>query len=380
MRILITGGAGFIGSHLALRLVREGHAVTVLDILSQQIHGADPDATSPLYASIRGKVSFVRGSVCDEGVVGSCLENQDALVHLAAETGTGQSMYEAEKYCATNSLGTALLVDVLCNTPKRRVKRVLLASSRSVYGEGCYSCAHCGIDRLSPDSRPAAQLKLAQWDPLCPRCSRTLTAVATSEGDAIKPASIYAATKYSQEDLIRVGCGSLGVDFGILRLQNVYGEGQSLKNPYTGILSIFSTRIRQGLDLPIFEDGDESRDFVHVDDVARAFVLCLDSPEPLGDVFNLGTGRATSVRELARELTRAFEAEERIVVTGQFRLGDIRHNYADIRRIRKRIGFEPVVTLSEGIDRFAQWVLTQPLPEDRLEQANRELKQRGLMA
>jgi dTDP-L-rhamnose 4-epimerase len=375
--ILVSGGAGFIGSKLVKRLVSLGHTVRVLDSLTQQVHGAEPEGLEWLNSP---GINFHRGTVTSRSDWKDALEGVDQVVHLAAETGTGQSMYEAEKYCATNSLGTALLIDVLCNTRGHRVKRVLLASSRSVYGEGCYSCAHCGIDRISPDSRSAAQLQLAQWEPLCPRCSRTLIAVPTSEGDAIKPASIYAATKYSQEDLIRVGCGSLGIDFGIFRLQNVYGEGQSLKNPYTGILSIFSTRIRRGLDLPIFEDGDESRDFVHVDDVVRAFVLALDAADPLGDVFNVGTGRATSVGVLARELARALNSEERSVVTGQFRLGDIRHNYADVRRIRERLGFEAVVALREGIERFAQWVLTQPLQEDRLEHANRELRQRGLMA
>lgn len=375
--ILVTGGAGFIGARLVRSLLKIGYKVRILDSLTQQVHGS---AAQDLEWLSGDGIQFFKGSVACRADWELAMEGVDQIVHLAAETGTGQSMYEVAKYCETNLMGTALMIDVLCNRPARSVRRVLLASSRSIYGEGSYTCAHCGTDRLNPGARPASQLRGARWEPVCPRCAHGLTAIATAESDPVNPASIYAATKHAQEDLVRIGCGSIGLDYAILRLQNVYGEGQSLHNPYTGILSIFSTRIRLGLDLPIFEDGMESRDFIHVDDVVSAIVLGLNATGALNDVLNVGTGIATSVLSLAAELARSLHREGRIVVTGQFRIGDIRHNYADISRIRIRLGFIPCVCLSSGLEKFAEWVDSQPLPEDRLEQANRELKKRGLMA
>jgi dTDP-L-rhamnose 4-epimerase len=203
--------------------------------------------------------------------------------------------------------------------------------------------------------------------------------VPTAEDDLVRPASIYAATKYAQEDLVRIGTESLGIDYVSFRFQNVYGEGQSLKNPYTGILSIFSTRIRRGLELPIFEDGEETRDFVHVQDVVEAVTRAIQAEGRVGGVFNVGSGVPTSVRDLAEALSRAFGRDPQVVVTGQFRVGDIRHNCADTRRIKERFGFVPAITLKDGLRRFAAWVETQAIPEDRLDQANRELKQRNLM-
>lgn len=222
-------------------------------------------------------------------------------------------------------------------------------------------------------------LRNHNWDPMCTQCGNKLEAVPTRESDILQPSSIYACTKSAQEDLVRIGCDALAIDHAIFRLQNVYGEGQSLKNPYTGILSIFSTRIRRHLELPIFEDGKESRDFVHVDDVVQAFASGLNSESPVSDVMNVGSGVATSVKHLATELSAAFGEKPRVTVTGQFRIGDIRHNYADIGKIGARLNFKPTITLEKGLRRFSEWVMQQPLPEDRLDQANRELTERKLM-
>jgi len=375
-KILITGGAGFIGSRLSSDLLAEGFSVRILDQLSTQIHGSLPIGLDWLESP---DVEFIRASVLDREVLARCVQGVTTIVHLAAETGTGQSMYDIASYNNVNSQGTALLLDVLASTPNHSVNRIILASSRSIYGEGAYFCSSCKA-RQFPGSRLAAQLSSHQWDPLCPSCSISLTPVPTRECDPASPASIYAATKYAQEHLIRIVCHSLGIDYAILRFQNVYGEGQSLKNPYTGILSIFSTRIRRGLDLPIFEDGLETRDFVHVADVSRAVVACIISSECISNVLNVGSGQATSVYSVAQQLNVALGREAPLRVTAEYRLGDIRHNFADISRIKKLIPEFPLVSLSEGLTRFAKWIYDQPLPEDGLDRANQELRARNLMS
>lgn len=375
-RLLVTGGAGFIGSHVVPALLDRGFSVRVLDTLAPQIHGQVPQGLGWLNDA---NVEFVRGSVTRRDDLVRSLDGVAHVVHLAAETGTGQSMYEIGRYNEANSQGTALLLDVLANAV-HGVKRVVLSSSRSVYGEGAYTCQSCSPDdRVFPRSRPQAQLAAHRWEPICAKCGAALVALPTRETDQVLPASIYAATKIAQEDLVRIACSSLGIGHAILRFQNVYGEGQSLKNPYTGILSIFSTRVRRGLHLPVFEDGLESRDFAHVSDVAQAVLRCLDSATPVNEVINVGSGMATSVTEVAMQLSRALGAEPQISVTAEYRLGDIRHNVADITRLKTRLGYTPAVTLEDGLGRFAKWVLAEPLPEDQLDLANAELKTRKLM-
>jgi dTDP-L-rhamnose 4-epimerase len=377
--VLVTGGAGFIGSHLVKSLLAKGLSIRILDPLTSQVHGSVPEGLSWLGNS---SIDFVRGSIEEKSVVERALEGVDVIVHLAAETGTGQSMYEIARYNHVNSQGTAQLLDVLAASRAHSVSKIILASSRSVYGEGAYVCPQCPSpgSRCFPPPRNADQLSAHKWDPYCQTCGSELVAVPTHEQDPVSPASVYAATKYAQEDLVRIVCKSLGVDYVILRFQNVYGEGQSLMNPYTGILSIFSTRIRRGMELPIFEDGLESRDFVHVDDVVYAITKAIVSSSPLGTVINVGSGVGTSVLDVAKQLSIALGIEVPIRVTNEYRLGDIRHNIADIMRLSSLLPGGPRISLVDGLSRFASWVKTQPLPHDQLGHANHELKKRKLMA
>jgi dTDP-L-rhamnose 4-epimerase len=299
------------------------------------------------------------------------------VVHLAAETGTAQSMYEIARYNLVNSQGTALLFDILANQTTRTMRRIVLASSRSIYGEGAYLRAN-GL-RLTPNARSAAQLAKHVWDPVDPETGKPLAPVATNEIDPPRPASIYAATKWAQEDIVRIACEALGLEFATLRFQNVYGEGQSLKNPYTGILSIFSNRIRLEQEIALYEDGEESRDFIHVEDVVRALLRCVDIEQAPNMAINVGSGVATSVRDIATLLHECLGRPPNLRVTGEYRLGDIRHNWADVTLLRETLGCEPQVALAEGVKRFCAWVQTQPTVEDQLGRANDELKARRLM-
>jgi dTDP-L-rhamnose 4-epimerase len=377
-RILVTGGFGFIGSRLVARLLDDGHQVAILDNLSPQIHGALP-ATEFCWKN-NTNCTIIRAELGNSRALDEALDGVEAIAHLAAETGTGQSMYEIAHYNAVNVQATALLLDRIVNR-HLPITRFVLASSRSIYGEGSYICANCApAMRITPPARFAADLKRGVWEPLCPSCHGPLSVVATAEDTPIRPASIYAATKAAQEDIVRIACAAAGIPAIALRFQNVYGEGQSLKNPYTGIISIFSTRIRRGLSIPLYEDGLESRDFVHVDDVVRALAEALEQPFEGCAALNIGAGVQTSVRALTTILIRALGGDQDPQITGEYRLGDIRHCFADIAAARHAIGFEPRIGIEEGLRRFASWVLEEPLPEDGLDRAAAELKARGLMA
>lgn len=373
--ILITGGAGFIGSNLALKLIAKGYRVTILDSLSQQIHGDNPIETSPLYQSVKDKVVFIKGSVTSREDWMRALEGQDAVIHLAAETGTGQSMYEIQKYVDTNIGGTALLLDILTNT-KHSVKRVLVAESRAIYGEGKYHCEKCGD--VYPADRKDEDMAKGDFECHCPKCGGKVSLVATTEDSAIHPSSIYGISKQVQGQLVHLVCKNIGVESVSFRYQNVYGPGQSLSNPYTGILSIFSTRIKNHNGINIFEDGRETRDFVYIDDVVDATILGLEVPEANGHVFNIGTGVATDVLTVAKTLCEKYGIEVPITISGNYRLGDIRHNYADITLARTILGFEPKWDFSQGIEQFANWVNQQEIQEDKYEASIEEMKRKGL--
>ena len=373
--ILITGGAGFIGRHLTQLAIDAGHRVVILDNLSPQIHGPDASFEPPAGAS------FIEGDVTVRRDVEQALEGVDTIVHLAAETGTGQSMYEIDRYYRVNVQATALLFDILANS-NHAVRNIVLSSSRSVYGEGAYLCRSCSAEgaRRFPSTRGPEQLSRREWTSPCPVCAGALEPTATREDDALAPASIYAATKLAQEDLVRVACTAQGMAHAILRFQNVFGEGQSLSNPYTGILSIFSTRIRLGLPLPIFEDGAETRDFVHVEDIAAAVLRCVEQPFAGSVTLNVGRGEATPIMDVARLLCRLMGSTIEPHVTGEYRVGDIRHNFANIEKLEQIAGVRPAISLEEGMRRFCDWVSTQPIPQDLLDKANAELRARKLMA
>lgn len=373
--ILITGGAGFIGSNVALKLLSTGYNVTVLDNLSTQIHGEDPEKTSPLYLSIKDKVNFINGSVTSREDWMKALDGQDAVIHLAAETGTGQSMYEIEKYVKTNIGGTSLLLDILTNA-KHKVKRVLVAESRAIYGEGKYQCPKCGD--VYPLERKDEDMAHGFFECKCPKCGGKIILKATTEDSAIHPSSVYGIAKQVQGQLVHLICKSIGVEAVSFRYQNVYGPGQSLSNPYTGILSVFSTQIKNHHSLNIFEDGKESRDFVYIDDVVDATILGMEVPEANGHVFNIGTGIATDVQTVAQTLCDKYNIHVPIIVSGNYRLGDIRHNYADISLARKILGFSPKWSFSDGISQFTKWVNKQEVCEDKYDTSIQEMKNKGL--
>lgn len=372
--ILITGGAGFIGSKLALSLVERGHRVRVLDSLAPQIHGANPENSS-LFRSIQGKVGFQRGSVTNQDDLVAALPEMEVVVHLAAETGTGQSMYEIRHYTDVNVGGTALLLDLIANR-SFAVRKIVVASSRAVYGEGKYVCAEHGT--VFPNPRIAADMQSGDFSVHCPFCKAPATLVPSDEHTPVRPSSVYGITKLAQEQMVLTVGKAMGIAALAYRYQNVYGPGQSLSNPYTGILSIFSTRIRNGSGINIFEDGKESRDFVFIDDVVAATVSGIESEGQFAEAFNVGSGVATDVLTIATTLQKLLGGDVPIEITGQFRVGDIRHNVADLKRIRATFGFEPQVSIAEGLNRFVTWVEGENVQEDRYDDSLKELKSKGL--
>lgn len=373
-RVLITGGAGFIGSRLALRLLEEGYFVRVLDNLSPQIHG-DLPSDSPLYRAIVGKVDFVLGDVTRREDLLKVLPEVDVVVHLAAETGTGQSMYAIRHYSDVNVGGTALLLDLIANE-RFPVARLVVASSRAVYGEGKYRCGEHGVQ--FPGARSTDEMSKGRFEHVCPICAQTLEMLPTDEMSALHPSSVYGVTKLTQEQLVLAVGKALGISALAFRFQNVYGPGQSLSNPYTGILSIFSTRLRHGSPVNIFEDGKESRDFVYIDDVVEATLLGIKHPAPIVDVFNVGSGEATDVLTIANKLKAYLGGDSPINISGQFRAGDIRHNIASLDKVSSALGFSPATSIDDGLRRFVDWVQGEPVEVDRYEASLDELRLKGL--
>jgi dTDP-L-rhamnose 4-epimerase len=366
-KILVTGGCGFIGKVLCLRLVESGYKVRILDSLTEQIHGSHPD----LRWIEENKIELIRGSVANRQDCKRALQDVDVAAHLASETGTGQSMYELTRYMETNVLGTATLLEE-CRT--QGVKRFVLASSRAVYGEGAWECTRCG--RVYPQTRSMNGTTPESWNPRCPRCGKhTSRLLPTREDDPVAPTSIYGMSKQVQEQLILMTASAIGLGYGILRFFNVFGPGQSLKNPYTGVLTVFINRARLNKVLDLYEDGDILRDFIYVDDVARAIHLAIDSSE--FGIYNIGSGSTLSIQRLAELIIAAIGSSSKTEVTGKMRLGDVRGLVADNTRARRLLRWQPKIDHESGIEKFVQWALQSEF-EDRYEQSLKELEQHRL--
>ncbi len=375
-KILITGGAGFIGSNLALYLIQKGCEITVLDNLSPQIHGDEPELTSPLYNSIKDKVHFIKGTVTSKADWEKAIADNEVIVHYAAETGTGQSMYQVHHYTEVNIGGTALMLDVLANN-KTSVKKVIVASSRAIYGEGKYFSKELGI--VYPSHRLAKDMDAGHFEVTYPGAEKELQLLPTDENSKIHPSSVYGISKQNQEQMVMVVCPTINIAPVAFRYQNVYGPGQSLTNPYTGILSIFSTLIKNNKPINIFEDGKESRDFVFIDDVVAATALSIEKEEANGEVFNVGTGVATTVLEVAQQLIHNYGIDVPVKISGNYRLGDIRHNFADMKKIKTLLGFETSVNFTDGLKRFTDWVNQQEIQKSKYEDSISEMKEKGLL-
>ncbi len=372
MKVLVTGGAGFVGTHLTRRLLREGYAVSVLDNFSSQVHGEAQE----LARDLTRDVELFRGDVRDPDLVARALDNQDVVVHLAAETGTGQSMYEIFRYQSVNIGGTATILDFLVNRPTSRVSKIVVASSRAVYGEGKYRCDEHGV--VYPGSRALGDLQAGRYEPRCPVCGEACISEPTPEDSPLNPLSFYGLTKQVQEQMVLLFARTKGFSGYALRYQNVYGPGQSLHNPYTGILAIFSNLARTNSPIQIFEDGQASRDFVYVEDAVEATWRCVGPGANSVESLNAGTGRRTTVIEVAEEIVRHFGSRSKISITGAFRQGDIRHNLADLARIREGVGYSPQFTFSDGLKRFLTWAEVQEAEPGGYESSLEEMRERGL--
>ncbi|HTL42840.1 MAG TPA: NAD-dependent epimerase/dehydratase family protein [Vicinamibacterales bacterium] len=367
MNILITGGAGFIGSHVADELLHHGHRVRALDNLSPQVHGAG--ATRPAY--LDREVELVRGDVRDSDAVRRALEGIDAVYHFAAAVGVGQSMYEVDHYTSVNNRGTAVLLEAIIDHP---VERLVVASSMSLYGEGLYR----GPDGTLSEGqeRPLAQLRAADWE-VRDAHGAALEPVPTPETKTPSLSSIYALSKFDQERMCLLIGRAYGVPTVALRFFNVFGTRQALSNPYTGVLAIFASRLLNGNAPLIFEDGRQRRDFVSVYDIAQACRLALEVPGAAGRAFNVGSGTPYTIREVAALLSAILGKTIEPDICGKYRVGDIRHCFADISESREVLGYEPRVTLEDGLVELAEWLQDQAAV-DRVEDASRELAARGL--
>lgn len=374
MKTLITGGAGFIGLELARALLAAGHAVRILDNFSPQIH-----AVEALPVDLAGHVELIKADVRDRDAMRLALNLVDSVVHLAAETGTGQSMYEIDRYFSVNVQATATMLDLLQNEDcAKSLQSIVVASSRAVYGEGAYKCASHGM--VFPDQRGRVLLSAGQFEPVCPDCGAQVHLLPTPEAAPFRPMSMYGLTKQVQEQAVLLFASTRGINGFGLRYQNVFGPGQSLKNPYTGILAVFSNLARQNQPIEIYEDGLESRDFVYIDDVIEATVRSVNYSAQFVGALNVGSGEATSVMTVAREIKAFFKSESAIGVTGAFRMGDIRHNIADVAELKRVLSFVPSVPFRHGLANFLNWAAEQA-PEDKaayLRSVN-ELASRGLM-
>lgn len=373
MKVLVTGGAGFIGSHTADLLIERGYHVTILDNLEPQVHGKERKL--PDY--INKNAVLIYGDVLNRELLTKTIREVDAIIHLAAMVGVGQSMYQIERYVDVNTRGTANLLDALVNT-ENNVKKLVVASSMSIYGEGKYHCEKCASD-VYPRLRSEAQLEKKQWDHLCPTCGHPLTPLPTDEEKPLIPTSIYSMTKRHQEEM----CLLIGKTYGIptvaLRYFNVYGSRQALSNPYTGCAAIFTSRILNDKPPYIFEDGNQTRDFIHVKDVAKANLLALEHSNADYQTINIGTGKPITIKNLAETLIKLYNRPNlKPYISNEYRKGDVRHCYADITKAQRLLDFKPAITLQDGLAELASWVKTHERAIDLFEKALQELKERRL--
>ncbi len=367
-KILITGGAGFIGSHLVDRLVKDGNSVRILDNLEPQVHnGKTPEYLNP-------KAEFIDGDIRNPDDLKDSIEDIDIIFHEAAAVGVGQSMYEIQKYVDVNTYGTAKLLEILVNE-EHDVKKLIVASSMSIYGEGAYECDDCGI--VYPKLRTIEQFRSRDWDIKCPNCGKNVKAIPTPEEKPLYPTSIYAITKRDQEEMCLVTGQAYGIPTVALRYFNVYGPRQSLSNPYTGVAAIFSSRIKNNNPPIIFEDGLQSRDFVNVDDIVEANLLVMKKNSADYNAFNVGTGNPANILEIAEILSKLYGKDIKPDIVNKYRMGDIRHCYADISKIRK-LGFEPKVRFKDGMRKLVEWGRIQEA-RDLSEKATQELVERNLV-
>ncbi len=370
MKVLVTGGAGFIGSFIVDELVRRGHRVRIFDNLEPQVHpgGEKPDYLNP-------DAEFIHADLRDRDALARAVKGMEIIFHQAAMVGVGQSMYQISRYIEANSLGTANLLDILVND-KHEVRKLLVPSSMSTYGEGAYDCPACGP--VSPPLRTEEQMARGDWEVRCPACGAACLPVPTPETKPQETNSIYALSKKDQEEMSILIGRSYRLPTVAFRYFNVYGPRQSLSNPYTGVAAIFLSRLKNNHRPLVFEDGHQSRDFISVHDVARANLAAMEDSRADGRIYNVGAGGQVTVLDIAETLARLLGLEIQPEVLGKFRKGDVRHCFADITRIKTDLGFEPEVTLEDGMAELIEWSRTVEA-EDRVEQATRELAEKGLV-
>jgi dTDP-L-rhamnose 4-epimerase len=369
-RILVTGGAGFIGSHTVDQLIQRGDTVRVYDNLNPQVHGKN--AKKPEY--LHSEAEFIQGDVRDRDHFKKAIEDVELVIHDAAEVGVGQSMYSIDQYVSTNVQGTGVLWDILVNE-KHKVEKVLVASSMSLYGEGYYQCTEHG--KISPKPRPEKQLVEGQWEMLCPECAIPVTPVPTDENKELDCTSVYAQSKKDQEVYSLMIGKAHKIPTVACRYFNCYGPRQSLNNPYTGAAAIFSSAVQNDSPPLIYEDGNQRRDFIHVKDLVRGKLLLLDHPDANFDIFNIGTGKPSSILDLAGTLIELYGKNFNPDIIYKFRNGDIRDCYADISKIQA-LGFAPKLSLKEGLEDLIAWSNTQHAVS-RVEDAHQKLVEKGLV-
>jgi len=369
-RVLITGGAGFVGSHTADALVKEGHSVRILDNITEQVH------TSGAPAYLSREAEFLQGDVRDLEALCSAVRGVDVIYHLAAAVGVGQSMYRIAEYTSVNNLGTANLLQAILET-RSYPEKIIVASSMSIYGEGKYCCSNCGD--VTANTRSLEQMKEKRWEMACPHCRSSLVAAATDESKPLHCSSIYALSKKDQEEMTLIFGRTYGIPVVALRYFNIYGTRQSLSNPYTGVAAIFASRLMNGNSPVVFEDGRQMRDFVNVRDIVQANLLAMNTSAAGGRAVNVGSGKPVTVLEIATELATGLGVHVPLAITGKYRAGDIRHCFADISASKQFLGYQPRVPLKEGLQELARWLKLQDA-RDHMEEAMERLSVHGLVA